>query len=100
VALAFWPVSGAPWWAAAALAGYGVLQIVTDLLVSTRVSDWKKFRREKAIARRRRAALEPGAPPAEETLVTGGSQLSEGPKVLVAEPVEPPATGGGSERPG
>jgi hypothetical protein len=100
VALAFWPVSGAPWWAAAALAGYGVLQIVTDLLVSTRLSDWKKFRREKAIARRRRAALEPGAPLTEEALVTGGSLLSEGPEVLVAEPVEPPATGGGSGRRG
>ncbi|HET9310516.1 MAG TPA: hypothetical protein VFP41_04735 [Actinomycetota bacterium] len=89
VALAFWPVSGVPWWAAAALAGYGALQIVTDVLVSTKASDWKKFRREKAIARRRRAALEPGASPAEVARVTGGSQIPRsGPSALPAEPVE------------
>lgn len=89
VALAFWPVSGAPGWAAAGLAGYGALQIVTDALVSTRASDWKKFRREKAIARRRRAALEPGASPAEEARVTGGSQIPHsGPSALPAEPVD------------
>ena len=71
VALAFWPGSGAPWWAAAVLAGVGVLQIVTDLTLSTKSSDWKKFNREKAIARRRRAALEPGAPEVEYEAVTG-----------------------------
>ena len=61
-ALAVWPASGAPWWAAAVLAGIGLLQIATDIGVGTKSSDWKKFRREKAIARERRAALEPGAP--------------------------------------
>ena len=71
VALAFWPASGAPWWAAAALAGIGVLQIVTDLTLSTKSSDWKKFRREKHLARRRRAALLPGAPSVEYEAVTG-----------------------------
>lgn len=87
-ALACWPGSGAPWWAAALLAGIGVLQIVTDLLFSTRSGDWKKFRREKAIARQRRAALEPGAPPREEARVSGGSRIPRpAPPVLRAEPV-------------
>jgi hypothetical protein len=89
VALAFWPGSNAPWWAAAALAAIGVLQIVTDVAFSTRSSDWKKFRREKAIARARRAALEPGASPAEEALVTGGPQIPPVPRrALPAEPVD------------
>jgi hypothetical protein len=90
VALAFWPVSGAPWWAAAALAAYGVLQIVIDVMFSIRSSDWKKFRREKGVARRRRAALVTGASPDEVALVTGGSQLPRiAPRALPAEPVEP-----------
>jgi hypothetical protein len=92
LALACWPASGAPWWAAALLAALGVLQIVTDVALSTKSSDWKKFRREKAIARQRRAALQPGASPAERARVTGGSQIpSSGPPALAAEPVEPPA---------
>ena len=90
LALAWWPASGAPWWAAAALAALGVLQIVTDLTLSTKSSDWKKFRREKAIARQRRAALQPGAAPTEQARVTGGSQIpSSAPSALPAEPVEP-----------
>jgi hypothetical protein len=90
VSLAFWPVSGAPWWAAAALAAYGVLQIVIDVMFSIRSSDWKKFRREKGVARRRRAALVTGASPDEVALVTGGSQLPRiAPRALPAEPVEP-----------
>jgi hypothetical protein len=90
VALAFWPVSGAPWWAAAVLAAYGVLQIVIDVMFSIRSSDWKKFRREKGVARRRRAALVTGASPDEVALVTGGSQLPRiAPRALPAEPVEP-----------
>jgi hypothetical protein len=89
LALAFWPVTDAPWWAAAALAGYGALQIATDALVSTKAGDWKKYRREKAIARRRRAALEPGAPRDEEARVTGGSQIPRpAPSALPAEPVD------------
>lgn len=53
VALAFWPASGAPWWSAAGLLALGVLQIVTDVTLSTKSSDWKKFAREKAVARSR-----------------------------------------------
>ena len=59
VALAFWPGSGAPGWAAAVLIALGVLQIVTDLTLSTKSSDWKKFSREKGVARARRRATEP-----------------------------------------
>jgi hypothetical protein len=51
VALAFWPASGAPVWAALVVLALGVLQIVTDVLFSTRSSDWKKVKRERAIAR-------------------------------------------------
>ncbi len=89
IALAFWPASNAPWWSAAVLAALGALQITTDLALSTKTSDWKKFRREKAIARERRAALTPGAPAAEEARVTGGSQIPRPvPPALPAEPVE------------
>jgi len=88
LALAFWPASNAPWWAAVVLAGLGVLQIATDVAFSTKTSDWKKFRREKAIARARRAALEPGAEAAQEARVTGGAQIPHPPEVLRAEPVE------------
>ena len=51
LALTFLPGSEAPWWAAVALIGLGVVQIVTDLVFSVRSSDWKKFRRERAVAR-------------------------------------------------
>jgi hypothetical protein len=50
LALAFAPASEAPWWAVAALAALGVVQIVTDVLFSVRTGDWKKVRRERAIA--------------------------------------------------
>jgi hypothetical protein len=59
VALAFWPGSDAPWWAAGVLVAIGLLQIVTDLTLSTKSSDWKKFAREKRVARARRDAVEP-----------------------------------------
>jgi hypothetical protein len=36
----------APWWAVAALAAAGVVALITDVLWSTKSSDWKKFRRE------------------------------------------------------
>ena len=49
--LAFWPASGAPGWAAWAILGYGVLIIGTDVFISTRTSDWKRFRREMRLAR-------------------------------------------------
>ena len=51
VALAFWPGSDAPAWAAWTVLAIGVLQIVTDILFSTKSSDWKKVRRERAVAR-------------------------------------------------
>jgi len=51
LALAFWPASGAPGWAAWAILGYGLLIIGTDVVISTRKSDWKRFRREMRIAR-------------------------------------------------
>ena len=51
IALAFWPASVAPWWSAAALILLGLLQITTDVLFSVHSGDWKKFRREMALAR-------------------------------------------------
>jgi hypothetical protein len=51
LALVFWPASDALGWAAWAIAGYGVLIIGTDVFISTRTSDWKRFRREMRIAR-------------------------------------------------
>ena len=56
LALAFWPASAAPAWAAWAIAGYGALIIATDVFISTRKSDWKRFRREMRIARIQSAA--------------------------------------------
>ena len=51
VAVALSPLTNAPGWAVIAMAAYGVFQIVTDVAFSTRTSDWKKYRRERAIAR-------------------------------------------------
>jgi hypothetical protein len=51
VALAFWPATVAPGWVAVALAAFAVLLIVTDVVFSLRVSDWKKVRRELRVAR-------------------------------------------------
>ena len=42
---------GAPTWALVVLGVLGVVQIVTDVLWSTKASDWKKFNREMALAR-------------------------------------------------
>jgi hypothetical protein len=53
LALAFWPGSGAPWWSAAGLAALCALSIATDIAFSVKLSDWKKFRRERAVARAR-----------------------------------------------
>lgn len=50
-ALAFWPATEAPAWAAWALIGLGLLLIVTDALFSVRSSDWKKVLRELRVAR-------------------------------------------------
>ena len=42
--------AGTPWWTSVLLVAIGVTQIVTDLLLSVRYGDWKKFRRELRIA--------------------------------------------------
>jgi hypothetical protein len=61
VALAFAPAAHAPGWAVAILLGLGIFQIVTDVLFSTKASDWKKVRRELVVARARRRASGGGA---------------------------------------
>jgi hypothetical protein len=48
VALAFWWMTDAPGWSAWAILAIGILQIVTDVLFSTKSSDWKKVRRERS----------------------------------------------------
>jgi hypothetical protein len=53
LALAFWPATAAPSWAAWAIAGYGVVLILIDVFISTRKSDWKRVRRELRVAGRR-----------------------------------------------
>ncbi|HLB40098.1 MAG TPA: hypothetical protein VJM84_06555 [Actinomycetota bacterium] len=50
VGLALWPATNAPAWAAWTLLALGVFQIVTDITLSTKSSDWKKFRRERSLA--------------------------------------------------
>jgi hypothetical protein len=50
-ALAFWPSTVAPDWAAWTLIALGVLQIATDIVFSVRRSDWKRVRRELRVAR-------------------------------------------------
>ena len=39
-------------WAVAALVAVGILSLLTDVLLSVRASDWKRFRREMRLARR------------------------------------------------
>ena len=51
VSLAFSPASHAAGWAFWAVLGFGLAQIVTDVVWSTKRSDWKRARRERAIAR-------------------------------------------------
>jgi hypothetical protein len=51
VALSFWPASDAAGWSAWAIAAYGCLLLATDVFISTRKSDWKRFRREMRVAR-------------------------------------------------
>jgi hypothetical protein len=51
VALALWPTSNAPAWAAWVLLAIGIVQIVTDVAFSRKSSDWKKVARERAVAR-------------------------------------------------
>lgn len=54
-ALAFWPASLAPVWAAWAIGAYGAVLIATDVMFSTRKSDWKRVKRERRVARRQAA---------------------------------------------
>jgi hypothetical protein len=51
VALAFYPATDAPMWAAAVVLAIGIVQILTDVFLSTKTSDWKKVKRELRIAR-------------------------------------------------
>lgn len=51
VALGFWWATDAPAWAAWACLALGVFEITTDVLFSTKASDWKKVARERRIAR-------------------------------------------------
>ena len=51
LALVFASTADAPTWARLTLLGLGVVLIVTDVLFSTKTSDWKKVRRELAVAR-------------------------------------------------
>ena len=51
VVLAFWPGSGAPAWAACVVLAIGVVQILTDVFLSVKTSDWKKVKRELAVGR-------------------------------------------------
>jgi hypothetical protein len=53
LALIFFATADAAPWARFALLGLGAVLIVTDVLFSTRTSDWKKVRRELAVARAR-----------------------------------------------
>jgi hypothetical protein len=51
--LAFAPAAAAPRWTVVVLVVLGVFQIATDVLLSTKASDWKKVRRELAVAKAR-----------------------------------------------
>lgn len=42
--------AGLPTWAVWALAGLGVVMVITDIALSTKSSDWKKYRREMDLA--------------------------------------------------
>jgi len=54
VALVFDSAADAPGWAVAILWAFAGFQIATDVLFSTKASDWKKVRRELAVGRARR----------------------------------------------
>jgi hypothetical protein len=55
VAVAVSPATNAPGWAVITMGAYGLLQIVTDIAFSVRSSDWKRFLRERAVARELRS---------------------------------------------
>jgi hypothetical protein len=50
-ALALWPLTEAPAWAAWGVLALGAIQIATDVLFSTRTGDWSRVRRERRAAR-------------------------------------------------
>ena len=43
-------IAGVPWWTVAVLVALGIAQLFTDALWSTKVFDWRRYRREMAIA--------------------------------------------------
>ena len=51
ISLAVWPATTASGWAALVVLGLGLLQIATDVLWSTKKSDWKRYARERRTAR-------------------------------------------------
>jgi hypothetical protein len=53
LALIFFGASDAASWACFVLIGFGIFLIATDVAFSTKTSDWKKVRRELAVARER-----------------------------------------------
>jgi hypothetical protein len=57
VALGFWPGTDAPWWSAALLLALGLFQIITDVVFSVRSGDWKRVKRELALAKAKRDPL-------------------------------------------
>ena len=61
LALIFFATTDAAAWARFALLGLGGLLIVTDVFFSTKTSDWKKVRRELAVASARRRVHTRGA---------------------------------------
>jgi hypothetical protein len=61
LALIFFATTDAAAWVRFALLGLGVLLIATDVLFSTKTSDWKKVRRELAVARARQRVHARGA---------------------------------------
>jgi hypothetical protein len=61
LALIFFATADAAAWARFALLGLGAVLILTDVLFSTKSSDWKKVRRELAVARARQRVHERGA---------------------------------------
>ena len=44
-------IAGVPWWGVAVLLALAIGQVVTDVLWSTKSSDWSRYLREMAIAR-------------------------------------------------
>ena len=56
VSLALWPATSAPGWAALVVLAHGLIQIATDVMWSTKKSDWKRYSRERRLARAGRSS--------------------------------------------